>query len=150
MSDQRELERREDVVGGSGDCAATRRVKATLLDATALPVRSINAPMLLPGIDFSDHLSRWREGYSALTITDTAFLRSAHYHGAGDTAETLDDARMAKVVQGVFALTQQVPNALSLRGVGACRAALRLSAARRSCAPVPRCGHRGPRTCGCT
>ena len=45
----------------------------------------------------------------ALMLTDTAFLRSAHYHGAGDTMEKLDYVRMVKVVQGVFALTQLAP-----------------------------------------
>jgi Zn-dependent M28 family amino/carboxypeptidase len=94
------------VVGRFGDFAVTRRVKATLLGATDLSVRSINAPALLPGIDFSDHLSYWREGFPALMITDTAFLRSTHYHGPGDTPEKLDYAKIAKVVQGVFALTR--------------------------------------------
>jgi hypothetical protein len=97
------------VVGRFGDFAATRRVKAVLLGASDLPVRSINAPAALPGIDFSDHLSYWREGYTALMITDTAFLRSPDYHGAGDTPDKLDYARMAKVAQGVFALTRQTP-----------------------------------------
>ncbi|HSX58786.1 MAG TPA: M28 family peptidase [Tahibacter sp.] len=97
------------VVGRLGGFAATRRVKASLLGASDLPVRSINAPALLPGIDFSDHLSYWDEGFPALMITDTAFLRSANYHGAGDTAEKLDYARMAKIVQGVYAITRQAP-----------------------------------------
>lgn len=97
------------VVGRFGDFAATRRVKAVLLGASDVAVRSINAPAALPGIDFSDHLSYWREGYPALMLTDTAFLRSDDYHGAGDTAEKLDYARMAKVTQGVFALTRQTP-----------------------------------------
>ena len=71
-----------------------------------LSVHSINAPALLQGIDFSDHLSYWREGYPALMITDTAFLRNPHYHRAEVTYEKLDYARMGKVVQAVFALTR--------------------------------------------
>jgi hypothetical protein len=55
---------------------------------------------------FSAHASYWHEGYPALMITDTAFFRNPNYHGAGDTAERLDYARMAKVVQGVFAVAQ--------------------------------------------
>jgi hypothetical protein len=37
-------------------------------------------------------------------VTDTAFMRNPHYHGAGDTADTLDYPRMAKVVRGVYAV----------------------------------------------
>jgi hypothetical protein len=35
-------------------------------------------------------------------ITDTAYLRNPNYHTARDTAATLDYARMARVVDGVF------------------------------------------------
>ena len=43
---------------------------------------------------------------TALMITDTAFHRNPHYHASGDTADRLDYRRMAKVVQGVFAVVQ--------------------------------------------
>jgi Zn-dependent M28 family amino/carboxypeptidase len=95
------------LVGKFGDFGHTRRAKTIMSGATDLPVFSINAPRLLQGIDFSDHRSYWAEDYPAMMITDTAFLRNAHYHRAGDTHEKLDFPRMAKVVQSVFALTQQ-------------------------------------------
>jgi Zn-dependent M28 family amino/carboxypeptidase len=94
------------VVGRFADWQATRRVKAAMLGATDLPVRSINATALIPGVDFSDHRSYWDEDITALMITDTAFYRYPHYHGAGDTAERLDYRRMAKVVQDIFAIVQ--------------------------------------------
>jgi Zn-dependent M28 family amino/carboxypeptidase len=94
------------VVGRIGDWAAARRVKAAMLGASDLPVRSINTFAAMPGVDFSDHASYWHEGYPALMVTDTAFFRNPNYHGAGDTAERLDYVRMAKVVQGVFAVAQ--------------------------------------------
>ena len=53
----------------------------------------------MPGVDFSDHASYWRFGMPAVMVTDTAFLRNRNYHEASDTPETLDYARMAKVVQ---------------------------------------------------
>ena len=34
-------------------------------------------------------------------VTDTAFYRYAHYHGAGDTPEKLDYPAMARVVAGL-------------------------------------------------
>lgn len=95
------------IVGRVSDWRATRRLKAAMLGASDLPVRSINAFAALPGVDFSDHASYWNEGYTALMVTDTAFLRNPDYHGAGDTAERLDYARMAKVVQGMFAMAQE-------------------------------------------
>lgn len=95
------------VVGRIQDWRATRRVKAAMLGASDLPVESINALPILAGVDFSDHLSYWNEGFSALMITDTAFYRNPYYHSAGDTADRLDYARMAKVVQGVYAVAQR-------------------------------------------
>lgn len=94
------------LVGKWSDFNATRKVKALMRGATDLAVYSINAPPLLAGIDFSDHLSYWNEGFPALMVTDTAFYRNANYHQAGDTFEKLDYRRMAKVVQSVFAITQ--------------------------------------------
>jgi Zn-dependent M28 family amino/carboxypeptidase len=94
------------IVGRIQDWSATRKIKAGMFGATDLAVYSINALALIPGVDFSDHSSYWAEGFSAVMITDTAFYRNPHYHQAGDTADTLDYERMAKVIQGVFGVTQ--------------------------------------------
>jgi Zn-dependent M28 family amino/carboxypeptidase len=95
------------IVGKLSGSKSTRHAKAILSGATDLPVHSINAPpLLVQGIDFSDHLSYWREGFPAIMITDTAFLRNPNYHQSGDTYDKLDYERMAKVVQGVYALVQ--------------------------------------------
>ena len=91
------------VVGGVGDGLLVRRIKRAMRDASPLPVYSINAPRFVPGIDFSDHLSYWNAGYSAVMITDTAFYRNHNYHTPYDTAEKLDYKRMAMVVEGVDA-----------------------------------------------
>jgi Zn-dependent M28 family amino/carboxypeptidase len=91
------------VVGRLTDGMVTRRVKAAMRGASSLPVYSINAPTFLPGIDFSDHVNYWDQGYDALMITDTAFYRNTAYHAALDTADRLDYTRMAMVVQGVNA-----------------------------------------------
>ncbi len=95
------------VVGGFDNFCATRRAKSLMAGATDLPVRSINAPAFVPGIDFSDHRSYAALGFPALMVTDTAFYRNRNYHGAGDTYEKLDYLRMAKVVQGVYAIAQR-------------------------------------------
>jgi Zn-dependent M28 family amino/carboxypeptidase len=91
------------VVGNLGGRSLTRRVKSAMAGACTVPVHSINAPALVPGLDFSDHWSYWRHGFPAVMVTDTAFYRNSNYHLPSDTADTLDYPRMAEVVRGVYA-----------------------------------------------
>jgi Zn-dependent M28 family amino/carboxypeptidase len=73
-----------------------RRIARRMSGARAIPVEWAALPML-PGAGLSDNWSFWQEGYPALMITDTAFLRNPHYHAASDLPETLDYSRMAAV-----------------------------------------------------
>jgi Zn-dependent M28 family amino/carboxypeptidase len=91
------------VVGRVSDGLLARRVKAAMSAASPLPVYSISAPSVIPGIDFSDQLNYWHAGYGAVMITDTAFYRNLNYHTPRDTAEKLDYKRMALVVEGAYA-----------------------------------------------
>jgi hypothetical protein len=91
------------VVGNGSSWWFTRRFKARMAGAVALPVRSINAPALVPGVDFSDHLNFWQHGWNAVMVTDTAFYRNPNYHQPSDTPDTLDYERLAQVVTGVYA-----------------------------------------------
>ena len=43
----------------------------------------------------------WANGYPAVMVTDTAFIRNEHYHTAEDTPDSLDYNRMAYAVDGV-------------------------------------------------
>jgi Zn-dependent M28 family amino/carboxypeptidase len=95
------------IVAPLGDFSDTRRVKGLFQGASDLPVVSINAPPTLQGVDFSDHASYWRFGMPAMMITDTSFFRNRNYHESGDTPETLDYARMAKVVRAVHAVAME-------------------------------------------
>jgi len=95
------------LVGQFGDFGLSRSVKAAMSGATDLPVYSLNAPALVQGVDFSDHRSYWAQGYPALMVTDTAFMRNRNYHRAGDTFDKLDYKRMAMVVQSVYAVVGQ-------------------------------------------
>lgn len=81
-----------------------RKVKSLFSTAANLPVESANIPRIVPGVDYSDHQSYWDAGYTAMMITDTAFMRNPNYHQAGDLPETLDYRRMAEVVNGVAAI----------------------------------------------
>ncbi len=84
------------------------RAKTAFKNGTDLPVESISAFSLIPGIDFSDHRSFWKFGYNAFMVTDTAFYRNTQYHGAGDIPETLDYERMAKVVLGLKSAIEEL------------------------------------------
>lgn len=89
------------VVGKLFQRGIVRTTREAMREATALPVESINAPRILPGIALSDHLNYWWAGFNAAMITDTAFYRNPNYHMPSDTADTLDYDRMAMVVDGV-------------------------------------------------
>ncbi len=53
-------------------------------------------------IDYSDHLNYWKFGFSAVMITDTAFLRNKNYHKKTDILETLNLNKMSKVINAVY------------------------------------------------
>ena len=90
------------VVGNLSQIGLTRQVKSAMQAASPLQIFSINAPVAIPGIDFSDHLNYWKFGYPAVMVTDTAFNRNERYHTANDTADTLDYPRLAQATAGVF------------------------------------------------
>jgi hypothetical protein len=69
--------------------------------AVRFPLYSIALPEAVRAIRLSDNSSFWDQGYPALMLTDTSFLRNPHYHEPSDTPETLDYDRMANVVVGV-------------------------------------------------
>ena len=62
---------------------------------------AVAAPAFLPGVDWSDQRSFWKEGYPALMVTDTAPYRYPHYHTLQDTPDKVDCERLARVVTGL-------------------------------------------------
>lgn len=79
-----------------------RKFTKSYKKSKVIRTKKFNGPKALPGVDFSDHLNYWKFGFSALMLTDTAFYRNKNYHENGDTMETLDLPKMAKVIDGVF------------------------------------------------
>ncbi|MGN6545219.1 MAG: M28 family metallopeptidase [Aureliella sp.] len=69
--------------------------------ARTMPLFSICLPEKINEIRLSDNSSFWDQGYPALMLTDTSFLRNPNYHQASDTPETLDYPRMTEVTLGV-------------------------------------------------
>ncbi len=96
------------VVGDLASPFLVRKVKGAMTSASTVPVWSINAPAVIPGVDFSDHRSYWAEGIPAVMVTDSAFFRNPRYHTAHDTPDRLDYPRMAHVLEGVCAAVRQL------------------------------------------
>ena len=57
----------------------------------------------IPDVRLSDHSPFWDQGYDALMVTDTSFMRNPHYHQMSDTVDTLDLAFYGKVIRGLDA-----------------------------------------------
>ena len=91
------------VVGKTGQEAFTQRVQQLMQPhAGSLDVQRINLPEGMGLAGLSDHRNYWAQGYDAVMINDTSFLRNPHYHQKSDTIDTLDFPRMAQVVNGVY------------------------------------------------
>jgi len=76
--------------------------------ATGFPLFSIVLPEKIEEIRRSDNSSFWDQGYPALMLTDTSFLRSPHYHQPSDTPDTLNYARMSHVTTGVVEAVRRI------------------------------------------
>lgn len=88
------------IVGDFSGFSAVRRLKYSM-SSIADNVYSLNAPVFVGGVDLSDHRNYWHFGYDAVMVTDTAFYRNRAYHTLGDTADSLDYVRMAKLIDAL-------------------------------------------------
>ncbi len=88
-------------VGNLRSCRLAWSFRRGFKKATRFPLFSIVLPESVNAIRLSDNSSFWDQGYPALMLTDTSFLRNPHYHLPTDTPDTLDYARMAQVTLGV-------------------------------------------------
>jgi hypothetical protein len=73
-----------------------------------IPSDAVAAPAWIPGVDWSDHWSFWKEGYPALMVTDTAPYRYPHYHTSEDTPDKVDYERAARVVTGLQGMLREL------------------------------------------
>lgn len=60
-----------------------------------------NKGTIVPQTRLSDHAPFWDNGYRAMMITDTAFMRNPHYHQASDRIETLNLDFLTGVCRGL-------------------------------------------------
>jgi Zn-dependent M28 family amino/carboxypeptidase len=80
------------------------RLEAAIKGAGRLPAVTLSVPFeghILPDVRLSDHASFWDEGYPAVMLTDTAFMRNPNYHGPGDVMDRLDLAAMTELTLGL-------------------------------------------------
>ena len=69
-----------------------------------VPTKVLPVPLngdVLPDVRLSDHSPFWDQGYNAMMVTDTSFLRNPHYYEPTDTVDTLDLEFFSKVVEGL-------------------------------------------------
>jgi Zn-dependent M28 family amino/carboxypeptidase len=89
------------VVGNLRSRALVRQVEAAFPEDDRLRCHGVTLPGRLWGVRSSDHRSFWKEGYPAVMVTDTAFLRYRHYHRPTDTIDRLSFAMLARAVTGL-------------------------------------------------
>ncbi len=89
------------LVGNTSSRSRVREAVSTFRESAAFPCEGAALPWFLPGVGWSDQLPFWRRGYDALMATDTAPFRNPNYHTPGDTPDTLDYERSARVVVGL-------------------------------------------------
>lgn len=78
----------------------SRSIRTSGVPSEWLP--TFNKGINIPQTRLSDHAPFWDQGYRAMMVTDTAFLRNPHYHQASDRIETLDLDFLTGVCQGLI------------------------------------------------
>lgn len=76
--------------------------------STSFPAQGLVAPEWIPGVDWSDQWSFWRQGYPAIMVTDTAPFRYPHYHAATDTPDRLNYQALARVTEGLAGMIESL------------------------------------------
>lgn len=87
--------------------ALLHEVIASFRGHAEFPSEAVAAPAFIPGVDWSDHWSFWKEGYPALMVTDTALYRYPYYHTMQDTPDKVDYERLARVVTGLHKMLRE-------------------------------------------
>jgi hypothetical protein len=72
------------------------------MSVSDFPVEGIATFEWIPGINWSDHSSFWKEGYPALMLTDTAPFRYPQYHSSRDLADEINAPQFARAAHGII------------------------------------------------
>ncbi len=86
-----------------------------LMEATDFPVEGAATFGWIPGVDWSDHWSFWKEGYPAIMLTDTAPYRYAEYHTPGDLPDRINGPEFARAAHGIIEAVRRLTRGGPLR-----------------------------------
>jgi len=95
-------------VGNTSSRGLVRGAIRTFRETSSMPSSGAALPGFVTGVGWSDQWSFWQVGYPGLMITDTAVFRNPNYHTRDDKPDTLDYARLARVVEGVEAIVREL------------------------------------------
>jgi len=97
-------------VGRTSQAGLVRQCLRSFRTQAKFPSEGAALPTFIPGVDWSDHWAFWQAGYPAIEISDTAIFRYEHYHTVQDTPDKLDYERMARVVNGLEKVIEELVN----------------------------------------
>ena len=97
-------------VGMHESAKLIRRAVGTFRKECKFPSIGAGLPSIVPMVGASDHWAFWCMGYPSLMITDTAPFRYPHYHLRSDTPDKIDFGKMARVVEGIDHITEDLVN----------------------------------------
>lgn len=103
------------VIGNRQSKSIVKQFLKTTRKENLINIKSLIAPNSMPAINFSDHWSFWKQGYKAVMITDTAYLRNSNYHKNTDTYLTLNYDKMSGVVYSVKQVILDIDNKLKIK-----------------------------------
>jgi hypothetical protein len=86
------------------------RAVAAFRGHSDFPVECVATFRKIPGVDWSDHGSFWREGYPALMVTDTAPYRYPHYHSDEDLPAHVKFPALREVTTGLTGVAWELAN----------------------------------------
>jgi hypothetical protein len=89
------------LAGNVGSRGLVRSFKEAWNSNPSFPLETIIFPGPLSAIALSDQLNFWDQGFSAVMLSDTAFLRNPYYHEATDCIETLNFSKMSQITQSL-------------------------------------------------
>ncbi len=72
------------------------------MGASDFPVEGVATFPWIPGINWSDHWSFWKEGYPAIMLTDTAPFRYPEYHSSRDLPGQVVGPEFAGAARGII------------------------------------------------
>lgn len=96
-----------NLTGRLQDFAEVRKLKQSFSEATVLPLFSQSLPESFSKAQSVDHQNYWRQGFSAVLISDTASLRKVD-ETLND--QSLDYVKMAMLVQGLYQVVMDSVN----------------------------------------